>query len=165
MNKTYWGSSIDKGVGASLVTQLMNSKSRQDEIVAQFSILDTWEQRYKLVIELGKKLAAYPEEFRNPDHLVRGCQSQVWLHAELKDGKVLLWGDSDAVIVKGLVSLLIDLYSGLSPQEVLSTSPEFINRLDFSSHLSPSRANGLFAMVKQIKFYALAFQARQSTEA
>ncbi|MGE3387053.1 MAG: SufE family protein [Bdellovibrionales bacterium] len=127
-----------------------------------FTRYESWEEKYRLLIEIGKQLPVYPEEFRNEDHRVKGCQSQVWLHADLKDGMVNLRVDSDALIVKGLAALLVKLYSQATPEQILATSPEFISILDLGSHLSPSRANGLFAMVKQIKYYAAAFQVLQN---
>ena len=133
---------------------------RQNNIIEIFAKFETWEQKYKHLIEMGKALPAYPEQWRNEDHKVKGCQSQVWLHADLRDqGLIYFSGDSDALIVKGLVALLIQLYSAASPEFILRTSPDFVAALDLGSHLSPSRANGLFAMVKQIKYYAAAYQA------
>lgn len=141
----------------------MSLAERQKEIVALFKGLENWEVRYKKLIEVGRELPSYPEEWRIEDLKVRGCQSQVWLHAELgPDGRVTFAADSDALIVKGLVALLLKLYDGATPAEIIETSPDFIKELDFGAHLSPSRSNGLFAMVKQIKFYALAMQALQA---
>ena len=138
----------------------MEINKRQTEITNSFAQFESWEQKYRHLIELGKALPDYPEVWRDKDHLVKGCQSQVWLHAELRsDGLVYYSGDSDALIVKGLVALLIKLYSAASPEDILKTPPEFIAALDLGSHLSPSRANGLFAMVKQIRYYAMAYQA------
>ncbi len=140
--------------------QRMSLVERQKEIVSIFSGLENWEDRYKRLIEIGRQLPPYPEQWRNEDLKVRGCQSQVWLHAELgANGRVSFAADSDALIVKGLVALLLKLYDMATPEEILATSPDFIKELDFGAHLSPSRSNGLFAMVKQIKFYALAMQA------
>lgn len=141
----------------------MSMAERQKDIVALFKGLENWEVRYKKLIEVGRELPSYPEEWRIEDLKVRGCQSQVWLHAELgSDGHVTFAADSDALIVKGLVALLLKLYDGATPAEIIETSPDFIKELDFGAHLSPSRSNGLFAMVKQIKFYALAMQALQA---
>jgi len=138
----------------------MDIAERQKDIVNQFLKFETWEEKYRRLIEFGKELPEYPEQWRNEDHKVKGCQSQVWLHADLKDnGTIHFSGDSDALIVKGLVALLIRLYSGATPDQILTTSPEFVAALDLGAHLSPSRANGLFAMVKQIKYYAAAYQA------
>ncbi len=118
-----------------------------------------WEARYKRVIEIGKALPPLSEKLRTEQFLVKGCQSQVWLHAELEDGRMKIVGDSDAVIVRGLVACLIRVYSEATPIEVLSVSPQFLKDIGFETHLSPSRANGLNSMVKQIYLYATAFKA------
>ena len=134
----------------------------QKDLVEQFKKFATWEDRYKKIVELGKDLAPYPEEFRTEDFRVRGCQSQVWLYPKLNsDGTVLFLADSDAVIVRGLVSLLLRVYSNRTPDEILSTPADFLKELGFESHLSPSRSNGLYAMLKQIIFYAMAFKAKK----
>lgn len=136
----------------------MNIQDRQKAIVTEFSQLESWEDRYKKIIELGKALPAMPEELKTESNIVKGCQSQVWLSASLNEhGEVVLLGDSDALIVKGLVSLLLSLYSGSAPAEILQTPPEFLKTLGFEGNLSPSRANGLHSMLKQIKLYATAF--------
>lgn len=133
-------------------------EERQQQVIEEFQSLTEWEDRYKKIIEMGRQLAEMPDEFKTEENKVRGCQSQVWLHAQLSDqGKVLLQGDSDAMIVKGLVALLLRVYSGASPQDILETPPAFLKSLGFESHLSPSRANGLHAMLKQIRLYATAF--------
>lgn len=133
-------------------------QERQTKVIADFSVFTQWEDRYKKIIEMGKALPELSEEFKNEQNIVKGCQSQVWLHANLNaQGQVVLHGDSDALIVKGLVALLLSVYSGSTPQEILSTPPEFLKALGFEGNLSPSRANGLHAMLKQIKNYAMAF--------
>ncbi len=136
---------------------------RQAKVTERFQKLLTWEDRYKLLIEGGKKLAVYPEEFRSDDLKVRGCQSQVWLHANLDQGRIQFQADSDALIVKGLVALLVEVYSNSTPDDILSASVDFIKVLGFESNLSPSRANGLYAMIKQIYYYATAFRALART--
>lgn len=131
----------------------------QKKIIAEFSSLLTWEERYQKIIALGKALPAYPEELRVEDLKVKGCQSQVWLHARLDENKnIQFQADSDALIVKGLIAVLLKIYSNKKPKEILEIQPDFISKLGFESHLSPSRANGLNSMIKQIKYYALAFQ-------
>ncbi len=131
---------------------------RQNKVIADFSAHTQWEDRYKKIIEIGKALPEMPENLKTEQNIVKGCQSQVWLHAALNDqGQVMLQGDSDALIVKGLVALLLAVYSGSTPEEILATPPEFLKALGFEGNLSPSRANGLHAMLKQIKNYALAF--------
>lgn len=116
-----------------------------------------WEDRYKWIIDQGKKLPPIPESLQTDSNLVKGCQSKVWLWVNLENEKMVIQADSDAMIVKGLVALMLRLFSGLTPQQVLSASPEFINELGLSQHLSQSRANGLVAMIKQIRNFALAF--------
>lgn len=141
----------------------MNLIERQQAIIARFSGFTSWEEKYRYIIELGKRLKPYPEEFRTEDFKVKGCQSQVWLHARLNEsGEIIFTADSDALIVKGLIALLVELYSDAKPTDILVTNPDFIKALDLGAHLSPSRANGLFAMVKQIKFYAAAFKYQNS---
>lgn len=137
----------------------VNLKERQEQMVKQFSVITQWDDRYKKIIEMGKLLPVMPLDLKNEKNIVKGCQSQVWLHAELdSEGKVQLQGDSDALIVKGLVALLLSIYSGSTPEEILSHPPSFLKELGFESNLSPSRANGLYAMIKQIQLYAMAFQ-------
>jgi cysteine desulfuration protein SufE len=141
----------------------MTVADRQKELILEFSALPGWEDRYKRLIEFGKALPALPKEYYDEKYKVRGCQSQVWLHAEpMPDGRVRFMADSDALIVKGLVALLVRVYSEAKPGEILTASPQFLKDLGFEGHLSPSRANGLYAMLKQILLYATAFQALQS---
>ncbi|MBV2167825.1 MAG: SufE family protein [Bdellovibrio sp.] len=134
-------------------------KERQDQVIQEFSALTQWEDRYKKIIDLGKTLPELSEDLKTEQNIVKGCQSQVWLVAHLNEqGQVVLQGDSDALIVKGLVGLLLRVYSGATPSEILSTPPEFLRALGFEGNLSPSRANGLHSMLKQIKLYATAFE-------
>ncbi|QDK37758.1 SufE family protein [Bdellovibrio sp. NC01] len=136
----------------------MSIQERQNKIIADFSAYTDWEDRYKKIIEMGKALPEMPESLKTEANAVKGCQSQVWLHASLNDqGQMIIQGDSDALIVKGLVALLLSVYSGGAPAEVLATPPEFLKALGFEGNLSPSRANGLHSMLKQIKNYAMAF--------
>jgi cysteine desulfuration protein SufE len=131
---------------------------RTSELIQQFSKLATWEDRYRKIIEMGRALEPMDPNLKNDENLVKGCQSQVWLWATMTpDGKIRMSGDSDALIVKGLVAVLISIYSNLSPQEILENPPNFISELGFKENLSPSRANGLFSMIKQIRNYAMAF--------
>lgn len=133
---------------------------RERHLAEEFSKLASWEDRYKLLIERGKRLGDLAEEMKQEKYKIRGCQSQVWLHANLEDsGRVVFQADSDAMIVKGLVAVLLEVYSQATPDEILATPPQFLKDLGFETHLSPSRANGLFAMVKQIMYYAHAFKA------
>lgn len=126
----------------------------------QFASFSDWEARYSHLISLGKKLDPYPEKFRLEENKVKGCQSQVWLYAEFKDGLLLFYGDSDASIVKGIIAVLLSVYNQASPGDILKTSPQFLEDIGLKQHLSMSRANGLSAMVKQISFYALAYKAK-----
>lgn len=137
---------------------MLSIQEKQNKIIQDFSALAQWEDRYKKIIELGKSLPEMPENLKTEQNIVKGCQSQVWLSANLDDqGRVVLQGDSDALIVKGLVGLLLAVYSGSTPSEILATPPEFLKALGFEGNLSPSRANGLHSMLKQIKLYATAF--------
>ena len=135
----------------------MNLKMRQEKIVAEFSAITEWEDRYKKIIALGKNLPEMDPGLKTEDSRIKGCQSQVWLHAHFKNGLIEYVGDSDALIVRGLVALLIEIYSCSTPAEVLETPPSFLQSLGLSQNLSPSRANGLFNMVKQIRNFAIAF--------
>ncbi len=134
--------------------------TKVQEIVAEFNALSDWESKYKRIIQIGKSLPDMPEELKTEDNKVRGCQSQVWVSAKLENGKIYFQADSDAAIVKGLIALLVSVYSELSPQEILAQSPDFIQELGLNANLSQARANGLVSMVKQIKLYALAFSVR-----
>ena len=138
----------------------MNITKRVDDLIEDFSKFEDWEDRYKYIIELGKSLPDMNESNRNEENKVKGCQSQVWLHAQLVDGKILYSGDSDAAIVKGIVSVLIKVYTNSTPDEVLATKPDFLEEIGLRQHLSMSRANGLSSMIKQVSMYALAFQAK-----
>jgi cysteine desulfuration protein SufE len=131
---------------------------RQQEIIREFSSITDWEDRYKKLIELGKSLPDLPDEKKQEDFKVKGCQSQVWMHARIQDGKIHFEADSDALLVRGLVHLLLRVYSDATPEEILNTPPDFVKEIGLETKLSPSRANGLFSMIKQMRFYALAFQ-------
>ena len=133
----------------------------QDEVVDEFSAFDDWMDKYALLIELGNSLSPLDEQFKVESNLIEGCQSRVWLHAEYRDGKVLYQAESDAVIVKGIVSLLIKVLSGHTPREILDTHLYFIEQIGLTEHLSPTRSNGLLAMVKQMRLYAMVFKAQE----
>lgn len=132
----------------------------QNEIIGEFEDFDDWMDKYQLLIDMGNSLGPLDEQFKQPQFLIEGCQSRVWLHADLIDGKVVLEAESDAVIVKGIVSLLVRVLSGQSPQEILEADLYFIDRIGLKEHLSPTRSNGLVSMVKQIRNYALAFKLK-----
>lgn len=136
---------------------------RTQNQIAEFAGLASWEDRYKRLIDKGKQLGDLPDEKKNEQFKVKGCQSQVWLHARIDEtGLVHFEADSDAMIVKGLVAVLVNVYSNATPDQILATDPGFLKDLGFESHLSPSRANGLYAMVRQIMYYAQAFKALAS---
>lgn len=137
----------------------MSLKDIQKEIVEEFEFLPDWEEKYGEIIRLGKKLPEYPEEYRDDKYKVKGCQSQVWLHPEFKNGKIHFDADSDAMIVKGLIALLMRIYNERSPEEILNNPPDFLTDIGIDNHLSPTRKNGLGAMMKQIQMYAVAFKS------
>lgn len=131
----------------------------QDEIIEEFSEIEDWMDRYGYIIELGNQLPAIDEKYKTPQHLIEGCQSRVWLNAEqTADGKVCFEADSDAIIVKGIIALLIKVLNNQTPEDILASDLYFIDQIGLSEHLSPTRSNGLVAMVKQMRVYALAFQ-------
>ena len=132
----------------------------QEEIIAEFSDFEDWLDRYQLLIDLGSEQEPLPGEYKTDNNLIEGCQSRVWLQADYVDGKVHFRAESDAMIVKGIVSLLIKVYSGRTPDEILDTEPRFVEAIGLKEHLSPTRSNGLLAMIKQMKLYALAFKTR-----
>ena len=141
----------------------MSIEKRQEEIIAEFELFDEWMEKYEYIIELGKSLPLNDNAYKDEEHKIRGCQSQVTLHAELQDGKVQYSADSDAIITKGLVSLMIRVLNGLPPEEIASEELSFLDKIGLHEHLSPTRSNGLRSMVKQMKLYALAFAAQQKS--
>lgn len=132
----------------------------EDEITEEFSLFDSWEDKYEYIIDLGKKLAPLSPDYKTDENKIKGCQSQVWLVADERNGRIFFKADSDAVIVKGLVSMLIRVLSGHLPQEILDAKLEFIDKIGMKSHLAQTRSNGLLSMVKQMKHYALAYTAK-----
>ena len=132
----------------------------QDQIIEEFSQFDDWMDKYALLIDLGNSLQPLHEKYKIPQNIIEGCQSRVWLNAELVDGKVVFEGESDAILVKGIVSLLIQVLSGQTPEDIVNTELYFIDRIGLKEHLSPTRSNGLLAMVKQMKMYALVFKMK-----
>lgn len=131
----------------------------QDELIEDFSFFDDWMAKYEYIIQLGKELPLIEESYKKPDYLIKGCQSQVWLRADQTEGKVHFTADSDAIITKGLVSLMVKVLSGHSPEEIADAELYFIDQIGLKEHLSPTRANGLLAMVRQMKMYAIAMKA------
>lgn len=143
----------------------MTINNIQDEIIEEFEGIDDWMDRYAYIIELGSQLPPFDEKLKTPENLIEGCQSRVWIVADLdKEGKVNFRADSDALIVKGIVALLLRVVSGHTPREILDADLYFINRIGLSEHLSPTRSNGLVSMVRQMRNYATAFDVLQKTE-
>ena len=138
----------------------MSIKEKQQELIDDFAFLSDWEQKYEYIIDLGKELKGLPEEKKKEDILIKGCQSQVWLDAELRDGKIFFLADSDGILPKGIISLLVGVYNGHTAEEILAANFDFISKIGLQEFLSPSRANGLASMIKQIKFYAVAYQLK-----
>ena len=134
----------------------------QDEIIAEFSDFDDWMDRYQMLIDMGSEQEALEEKYKTEQNLIDGCQSRVWLQADLVDGKVEFQAESDALIVKGIIALLIKVVSGHTPDEILDNELYFIEAIGLKDHLSPTRSNGLLAMVKQMRMYALAFKAKMA---
>jgi cysteine desulfuration protein SufE len=135
-------------------------KDIQEEIIEEFAMFDDWMQRYEYMIELGKSLPLIDEQYKTNDNLIKGCQSKVWVHGELNDDKIEFTADSDAIITKGIVAILIRVFSNQHPTAILETNTDFIDEIGLKEHLSPTRANGLVSMIKQIKMYAIAYQTQ-----
>ena len=135
----------------------MTIENAQKDIVDNFLFFDDWTQKYEYIIELSKDLESMNERLKNEDNLIKGCQSKVWLHAEMINGKINFLADSEAIITKGIISILLNVFNNRKPQEILDSDMGFIEKIGLKEHLSPNRANGLSSMYKQIKFYALAF--------
>lgn len=139
----------------------MTINELQDNVIEEFSAFDDWMDKYALLIDLGNSLPALEDKYKTESNLIEGCQSRVWLQADYEDGKIIFKGESDAVIVKGIVSLLINVLSGHTPQEILDIDLYFIEQIGLKEHLSPTRSNGLVAMVKQMRMYALAYKTKE----
>ena len=132
----------------------------QEEIIEEFAFFDDWMQRYEHMIALGKSLPLIDPKYKTDQYIIKGCQSKVWLHAELQDGKMALTADSDAIITKGIVALLIKVFNNQTPEAVVAAELDFIDEIGLKEHLSPTRAHGLVSMIKQIKLYAVAYQTQ-----
>ncbi len=143
------------------MTQLKSIQETEEEITDEFSFFDNWQDKYEYLIELGKKLNDYPEAERNDDNKVKGCQSSVWLTTTDSNSTIVFKADSDSTIVKGLIALLVRVLSGRTPDEILNAKLDFIDKIGLKQHLAQTRANGLAAMIKQMKMYALAYKAKQ----
>ena len=135
---------------------------RQDEIIEEFIIFDDWMDRYAYLIDIGKDLSDFPDNQKNSQLLIKGCQSQVWLNSELNDGKVYFTADSDAIITKGIVALLVRVMSGLTPSDIMNADLYFIDKIGLRENLSPTRSNGLVSMIKQMKMYGLAYHTKMN---
>lgn len=140
----------------------MNIEDKKEEIIEEFSFFEDWDERFQYVIDLGKELPIIKEQYKTDDNIISGCQSKVWLHAELDNEKIVFTADSDAIITKGIIAILIRVFSNQAPAEILKANLDFIDQIGLKSHLSPTRANGLVSMIKQIKMYALAFESAQN---
>ena len=138
----------------------MSIEEKQAEIVEEFSMFDDWMQRYEYMIELGKSLPIIDDAYKTDDNIIKGCQSKVCVHAELDEDKLLFTADSDAIITKGIIAILIRAFSGEKPQDIIDADTDFIDEIGLKEHLSPTRANGLVSMIKQLKMYAIAYQTQ-----
>jgi cysteine desulfuration protein SufE len=141
---------------------MSNIQDIQNEIIDEFSMFEDWMQRYEYMIELGKSLPLIDEQYKTDDYIIKGCQSKVWVHADMIDNKVIFTADSDAIITKGIIAILIRTFSNQSPQDILKADTRFIDEIGLKEHLSPTRANGLVSMIKQLKMYALAYENKQT---
>lgn len=139
-------------------------KELQEEIIEEFSVFDDWMDKYNYLIDLGKSLPQIEEKYKTNDYLISGCQSRVWLHAASEKGKVIFTADSDAIITKGIIALLVRVLSERTPEEIMETDLYFIDKIGLKENLTPTRSNGLVSMIKQMKMYALAFVAKQGKE-
>ncbi len=138
----------------------MTIKEIQEEIVDEFAMFDDWMERYEYIIELGKSLPLIDEQYKKEENLIKGCQSRVWLHADKNDQKVVFTADSDAILTKGIIAILIRAFSNQNAVDIMNADVSFIDQIGLKEHLSPTRANGLVSMIKQIKLYAIALQAK-----
>lgn len=135
-------------------------KQIQEEIIEEFSMYDDWMQRYEYMIELGKSLPLIEEKYKTDDNLIKGCQSKVWVHADMEDDQLVFTADSDAIITKGIIAILVRAFSNQHPKDIIEADTEFIDEIGLKEHLSPTRANGLVSMIKQLKMYAVAYQTQ-----
>ena len=140
----------------------MTIEDIQNDIIDEFSMFDNWEDRYQYMIDLGKSLPLIDERYKTEDNIIKGCQSKVWVHAEMEDDKVVFTADSDAIITKGIIAILIRVFSNQHPNVIIEADTSFIDEIGLKEHLSPTRANGLVSMVKQLKMYAIAYQTQLS---
>ena len=135
----------------------MTIQNLQQNLIQDFSFFEDWTQRYEYMIELSKSLEKMDEQMKNDKNIIKGCQSKVWLHAELNEGKIKFLADSEAIITRGIIAILLTIFNNRTPKEIIESDTNFIEKIGLKEHLSPNRANGLYSMIKQIKFYAIAF--------
>ena len=138
----------------------MTIKAIQEELIDEFSMFENWEERYQYMIDLGKSLPLIDNQYKTQENIIKGCQSRVWVHAEMDQGKVVFTADSDAIITKGIIAILIRVFSNQRPQDIIEANTNFIDEIGLKEHLSPTRANGLVSMIKQLKMYAIAYQTQ-----
>ncbi len=138
----------------------MSIEAIQNEIIDEFSMFDNWEDRYQYMIDLGKSLPLIDPKYKTEDHIIKGCQSKVWVHADMEDDKIMFTADSDAIITKGIIAILIRVFSDQHPKDIIDADTNFIDEIGLKEHLSPTRANGLVSMIKQLKLYAIAYQTQ-----
>lgn len=138
----------------------MSIEDIQNEIIDEFSMFEDWEERYQYMIDLGKDLPLINDEYKTEDNIIKGCQSKVWVHAKMDENKVAFTADSDAIITKGIIAILIRVFSNQHPKDIINADINFIDKIGLKEHLSPTRANGLVSMVKQLKMYAIAYQTQ-----
>ena len=138
----------------------MSIQEIQNDIIEEFAMFEDWEERYQYMIDLGKTLPLIDEQFKTEDHIIKGCQSKVWVHAELDNDKLQFTADSDAIITKGIIAILIRAFSNQKPKDIIDANTDFIDEIGLKEHLSPTRANGLVSMIKQLKLYAIAYQTQ-----
>ena len=137
---------------------MISIETIKSDIISEFSLFEDWMEKYEYIIELGKSIPLIDPKFKTDDNLIKGCQSKVWMHAEIKNNNVLFYADSDAIITKGIIAIVIRVFSNQNPKNILESDTKFIDEIGLKEHLSPTRANGLVSMIKQIKIYALAFK-------
>ena len=138
----------------------MTIENLQQNLIEDFSFFEDWTQRYEYMIELSKCLEKMDEQMKNDKNIIKGCQSKVWLHAELNEGKIKFLADSEAIITRGIIAILLTIFNNRTPKEIIESDTNFIEKIGLKEHLSPNRANGLYSMIKQIKFYAIAFSKK-----
>ena len=159
LRKVVWMKQVGRWNGLKKIER-MKIEEIQDEIVDEFAMFDDWMHRYEYMIELGKSLPLIDERYKTDDNIIKGCQSKVWVHAELEDEKLVFTADSDAIITKGIIAILIRAFNNQSPQDIIEADTKFIDEIGLKEHLSPNRANGLVSMIKQLKLYAVAYRTQ-----